>query len=206
MGVQERKAREKEELRQEILDAARELFVEHGYEAVSMRRIADRIEYSPTTIYLYFRDKADLFDCLCAETLELLVQRLSSHTEEAKNGSDPVSALRAGMRAYVDFGLQNPSHYRVTFMTPHEFHCQGGVATRSDATGERAFNCLVEAVQACATSGRIATPDPLSSAQMLWSGVHGLTSLLITHPNFPWVEREPLIDHLIDTLAKGLQP
>ena len=62
MGVQERRAREKKELRQEILDAAREMFVEDGYENVSMRKIAEKIEYSPTTIYLYFRDKADLLD------------------------------------------------------------------------------------------------------------------------------------------------
>jgi AcrR family transcriptional regulator len=204
MGVQERKAREKEVLRQDILDAARELFVEHGYDAVSMRRIADRIEYSPTTIYLYFRDKADLFDCLCAETLELLVQRLSSHTEEVRTGEDPVAALRAGLRAYVDFGLGHSSHYRVTFMTPHEFHCNGGHTTRSDAAGERAFNCLVESVAACAAAGKIRVADPLQSAQMLWSAVHGLTSLLITHPSFPWVEREGLIDHLINTLTKGL--
>src|SRR5688572_17792667 len=105
MGVQERKAREKEELRQEILDAARDLFVEQGYEAVSMRKIAERIEYSPATIYLHFRDKADLFDHLCADTFQRLVERLESMTREH---DDPLSGLRAGMRAYIDFGLEHP--------------------------------------------------------------------------------------------------
>ena len=69
MGVHERRAREKKELRQEILDAARDLFLREGYENVSMRKIAEKIEYSPTTIYLYFQDKADLLDCICEETL-----------------------------------------------------------------------------------------------------------------------------------------
>jgi AcrR family transcriptional regulator len=64
MGVKERKAREKETLRQDILDAARELFIREGYQAVSMRKIAEKIEYSPATIYLHFRDKDDIFDHL----------------------------------------------------------------------------------------------------------------------------------------------
>src|ERR687885_1755275 len=78
MGVQERRAREKQELRQEILDAARELFIREGFENVSMRKIADKIEYSPTTIYLHFQDKADLLDCICEETLGKLQQRLAA--------------------------------------------------------------------------------------------------------------------------------
>ena len=70
MGTKERRAREKEQLRRQILVAARELFVNEGYESVSMRKkFANKIEYSPTTIYLYFKDKADLLDSVCKETL-----------------------------------------------------------------------------------------------------------------------------------------
>src|SRR4051794_32557040 len=116
MGVQERKAREREELRQEIVEAARQLFIEEGYDAVSMRKIADRIEYSPATIYLYFRDKSDLLDCVCADTFRKLVARLQSIGGEP---TEPVDRLRRGLRAYVDFGLENPADYRVTFMMPH---------------------------------------------------------------------------------------
>ena len=76
MGVKERKARQKKFLRQEILDAASELFVKDGYENVSMRRIADKIEYSPTTIYLYFKDKAELLEQVCQETFARLKQVL----------------------------------------------------------------------------------------------------------------------------------
>ena len=143
MGVQERKAREKQELRQEILDAARELFVEQGYEAVSMRKIADRIEYSPTTIYLYFEDKAELFECLCGETFEKLIVELDKISP-----TDPVEGFRAGLRRYIEFGTAHPAHYRITFMTPLKGECPGGGKHKTDP-GERAFECLRNSLAAC---------------------------------------------------------
>lgn len=82
MGVKERKARQKRFLRQEILDAASELFVKEGFEHVSMRRIAEKIEYSPTTIYLYFKDKAELLEEVCQETFTRLAHRLTTILEE----------------------------------------------------------------------------------------------------------------------------
>ena len=90
----ERRAREKEDLRQEILDAARELFIREGYDAVSMRKIADKIEYSPTTIYLYFRDKSELFDCLSEQAFGKLLEKLQSIGGQETN--DPIDGLRRG--------------------------------------------------------------------------------------------------------------
>src|ERR1051325_7123723 len=113
MGVAERKSRQKESTRQEILDAARDLFVKEGYDNVSMRRIAEKIEYSPTTIYLYFEDKASLLFAICDETFAKLAKRMETI---AKENDDPVEALKRGCRAYVEFGLKYPNHYRVTFM------------------------------------------------------------------------------------------
>src|SRR5438874_1367073 len=108
MGVKERRVREKEILRQEILDAARELFAKEGYENVSMRKVAEKIEYSPTTIYLYFESKADLLYYICEETFSRLLKKLESLGEES---SDPLVCLRKGMRAYIEFGLKHPNHY-----------------------------------------------------------------------------------------------
>ena len=93
MGVQERRAREKKELRQGILDAAREMFVRDGFENVSMRKIAEKIEYSPTTIYLYFQDKADLLDCLCEETFAKLLKKQNILDQTI---ADPLERLRRG--------------------------------------------------------------------------------------------------------------
>ena len=199
MGVQERKAREKQELRQEILGAARDLFIEQGYEAVSMRKIADRIEYSPTTIYLYFKDKDDLFDCLCSDTFEKLVEQLESIPE-----GDPVEGLRAGLRAYIDFGVAHPAQYRVTFMTPLDGHCPGKGRMRNE-TGERAFSCLRNAVGACVSAGRFRVIDLEVTSQAIWAAAHGVTSLLITHGGCEWMLREPLVNSFLDTIIGGLE-
>src|SRR6516164_5945422 len=115
MGIKERRARQKKYLRQEILDAASELFVREGYENVSMRRIADKIEYSPTTIYIYFKDKAELLEQVCKETFARLVERLSKIMEQP---GDPIERLKHGLVAYIEFGLENPHQYRATFMMP----------------------------------------------------------------------------------------
>ena len=106
MGVQERRAREKQELRQEIVDAARDLFVREGFDNVSMRKIAEKIEYSPTTIYLYFLDKADLLDCIVEETFQRLEARMAGIHESIP---DPRQRLIEGLRAYIDFGIEHPS-------------------------------------------------------------------------------------------------
>src|SRR5712692_10648091 len=98
MGVAERKAREKEELKQEILDAARGLFVRDGYESVSMRKIAAKIEYSPGTIYTYFKDKDEILDCLCEETFLHLHKHKLTVLREIKG--DVLDALRKGMETY----------------------------------------------------------------------------------------------------------
>src|SRR5438309_763120 len=113
MGVQERRAREKQELRDEILAAARDLFVNEGFENVSMRKIAEKIEYSPTTIYLYFEDKADLLDCICEGTLARLQERLVQIRETYP---EPTDRMYHGLRAYIEFGLEFPNDYRVAFM------------------------------------------------------------------------------------------
>jgi AcrR family transcriptional regulator len=77
MGTAERKSRQKENTRQEILDAARDLFVNEGYENVSMRKIAEMVEYAPGTIYLHFKDKAEILDTLCEQTFQKLWERMS---------------------------------------------------------------------------------------------------------------------------------
>ena len=118
MGTKERRAREKEQLRRQILSAARELFVNEGYENVSMRKIANKIEYSPTTIYLYFKDKADLLDSACQQTLLDLLNTLELLNRDK---SDPVETLRKSGKAYVEFGLKYPQDYKLTFVVRPQF-------------------------------------------------------------------------------------
>jgi AcrR family transcriptional regulator len=201
MGPRQRRAREKETLRQEILDAARELFIQEGYENVSMRRIAEKIEYSPTTIYLYFEDKADLLFQLCEETFA----KLATRSEELlRDRSDPMLTLRKIGRAYVEFGLKHPNHYKVTFIN-HPAHHFDPKRDHEKSMGRKAFNLLKESVEECIRQKKMRRIDVDIASQALWAAVHGITSLLIVHPGFPWVDPEQTIDLVVDSMCDGLR-
>ncbi len=201
MGVKERRARQKKFLRQEILDAASELFVHDGYENVSMRRIADKIEYSPTTIYIYFKDKAELLEQVCKETFARLVKRLSKITEQP---GDPVERLKRGLIAYIEFGLQNPHHYRATFMMPIPEGFDKTKYHQEDSPGMQAFSFLTRGLGECIKAGKMPAMNVELASQTLWAGIHGITSLLITHYTFRWAGREKVIHSTVDTLVAGL--
>lgn len=202
MGVQERRAREKKELRQEILDAAREMFVRDGFENVSMRKIAEKIEYSPTTIYLYFQDKADLLDCLCEETFTRLVKKQNVLDQSI---ADPLERLRRSLRSYVEFGLKHPNHYKVTFMMPPPLD-EPRRGVRSGELGKKAFAHLRNTLSLCVEHRLLVIHDVEATAQTMWAAVHGLTSLLIAHPKFEWLDRNRLIDTMVDMVTVGLMP
>jgi len=205
MGVTERKTREKEELKRQILDAARELFVRDGYESVSMRKIADKIEYSPATIYTYFKDKDEILDSLCEETfLKLHLDKLSA-AHEMKG--DALQALKKGMETYIRFGLEHPEHYIVTFMLRAAPY-QGPQAreTRKAKTGQQCFENMRSLVRQCMEEGKIIDADVEETSQALWAGIHGVTALLITLPGFPFVERERLISRTLEILVRGVIP
>jgi AcrR family transcriptional regulator len=203
MTVSERRAREKAELREEILDAARELFVREGYEHFSMRRLAEKIDYSPTTIYLYFKDKADLLFSLCEETFSKLVQQLETI---ATLSTEPLEGLRAGMLAYVEFGLKHPSNYLVAFVLPHpKGTSESDRYLSPSCMGMRAFDCLRQAVGECVRTGKFRRLDLEKTSQAIWAALHGVTSLLILHPDFPWVSREELVDQVIETTIEGFR-
>jgi|SRR5689334_21462793 len=201
MGAHERRARQKGLLRQEILRAASELFVRDGYENVSMRRIADRIEYSPTTIYLHFQDKAELLENVCHETFSRLVKRLNRIEEQT---ADPLECLKRGLVAYIEFGLENPDHYRATFMMPLPDDLRKKKHARNESPGMQAFSFLRRGVAGSIEKSRLPAMDVELASQTLWAGIHGLTSLLITHAGFPWVKRERVVQGMVNTLLSGL--
>lgn len=199
MASKERRERAKENLRQEILDAARELFVSEGYANVSMRKIADKIEYSPTTIYLYFKDKTDLLHQICEQTFANLSRELTSIEQETEN---PVERLRSGMREYINFGLQHPSQYEIVFIAP----LNDGLQTDfENSNGKIAFEVLRKAVADCVAANLLRSNNVELISQTLWAGIHGITSLLIKHKDFPFVGREQLIANMLNTLILGIK-
>ena len=200
MGIAQRKNRAQEDLRRRILAAAEKLFVREGYENVTMRKIAGRIEYSPTTIYHHFADKGQLFACL----LESYHARLLARIREIQGrGEDPITELKLGMRAYTDFGLANPSYYKLAFMSPPEF--KAGAYLTEGSTGTELFQSLRSSAERCIRRGLFRPMDAGFTAQVLWTMNHGVTSLLISNPNFPWADREALIDAVIDGAIDGLR-
>jgi len=203
MGVAERKERERVELRQHILDAARELFIQQGYEGVSMRKIADKIEYSPATIYTYFEDKDDILDCLCEETFFQLYERQRA-VHDALRG-DALEHLKKGIETYIRFGLEHPDHYFVTFLlkAPAPENCADGESRRVKA-GKRCFDGLSDCVRHCMEEGKTKNADLEETSQAIWAGAHGLTALLITQTCFPFVDRERLIQRMVEILVSGV--
>src|SRR5215470_1508041 len=115
MGVKERREREKSETRDKILDAAREIFITEGYEGVSLRKVANKIEYSPTAIYVHFADKEELFRELCHQDYARLAQVFQSSVMS----TDPIDRLKQIGAIYIDFGTRYPNHYKFMFMAPH---------------------------------------------------------------------------------------
>lgn len=201
MSVTDRRARQKEALRNDILDAARQLFAQNGYDAVSMRQIADKIEYSVATIYLHFTDKRDLYNCLCRGAIGDLDNILDPIFRGDRN---PLNRLEEGLRAYIAYGLENPQQYRVAFVIEGPNNQDDD--TRVEGTAARQlYSGLVALVEEAISKGEIARGDPEVLAQTIWAGIHGLTSLLIMDPGFPWKEREALVESLIGMVIGGLR-
>lgn len=205
MGVRERRARQKQLLRQEILDAARELLVRDGYDALSMRKVAERIDYSPTAIYLHFKDKQELVFSLCDETFARLVKQLETLEREYP---DPLVRLRKGLERYIQFGLTNPNHYIPTFVLPAPADVKDlKIANMHDpqSAGMRALGTLRDTIAAGVKAKKLRKVDPDVAARAAWAAIHGVTSLLITYPAFPWGDRDAVIKNVIDTVVEGLK-
>ncbi len=200
MGIAERKEREKEDVRRKILDAAHDLFEAHGYENVTMRAVADAIEYSPTTIYHYFENKDALVEALCFADFE----RLTSAMNSSPLPENPVERMKALGRAYAAFGLANPNHYRFMFMTGGEWKNH---AKDPDTPPAKSYAVVREAVEQAIREGYFRKADIDLVAQVVWSSIHGVVSLLITFKadQFPHVPPRPgLVEESMEVTLRGL--
>jgi AcrR family transcriptional regulator len=175
MGVAERKERHKEELKKEILDAARELFVEKGYEATSIRNIAEKIEYSPATIYLHYKDKHEIMHALHREGFQLLI----SYLAPVGSIADPFDRLTAMGGKYIQFAMENPDMYNLIFVLSDPLKHVENCFEEWDE-GDRAFDVLHKTVVECQERGHFKSFEPYGFAFMIWSTMHGLCALRIS--------------------------
>jgi len=188
LGPRERREREREEIRGRILDAARELFATEGFEAVTMRRIADRIEYSPTAIYFHFKDKEALLKELCAIDFHALAQQFGT----IGRIDDPIERLRRSGHAYIRFGIEHPNHYRLMFMTPHPPIDDPEVDKGNPEENAYAFvrSIIVDALAKNLLRPELTDVDLIT--QTVWAAVHGVVSLDVAKCNDPWVDWRPM--------------
>jgi AcrR family transcriptional regulator len=199
----QRREREKQELREQILDAARHLLASHGCEGVTIRRIAEAIEYAPTTIYLYFEDKNALIRELCRMDSSSFTCQL----ESIARVNDPIECLRQTGLAYVEFGVTHPNLYRLMFSnSPDENKESATAATNPE---QDFYGLLEKAIGTCMTQGlfRDDLDDVSEIAQMFWAAIHGLVSLHLAKGNENWVTWLPtrhLAEKLIDLHIRGL--
>jgi len=204
MGTQERREREKQELRTKILDAARELFATEGYEAVTMRKIAERIEYSATAIYQHFEDKETLLAELCRHDF----RQFSTHFARAAAIEDPIERLRAAGLAYFDFAVECPQHYRFMFMAAHP-RVEPEEGEREDPA-QNAYVFLHATVKEAIEKGlfRPEHSDSGLASQTIWAATHGVASLQIAFGHeADWVDWRPLRqrqEKLIETIFRGM--
>jgi AcrR family transcriptional regulator len=227
MGISERKSRQKQALRERILDAARRIVMREGFAALSMRKIAEAIEYSPATLYLHFASRDEIAQALCEEGYAQLLQTFVPLAAIV----DPAERLKALGRAYVAFGVAHPQTYRLIFMEDPSYTgaALGGAgraralaAGRSDgdadevvspetavavafATGVEAdagtasLHLMISALEELKATGRLpASTDAAVWAEAFWATMHGVVALNLTCPVFPTAPLDTVVDVILD--------
>ncbi len=170
MPVSARKQREREEMRTLILDAAKRIFLEKGYAQASIRNIAEAIEYSPGTIYLYFKEKDEIFHALHEEGF----RRFLAQMTPLQYVGDPFERLKAIGRVYLEFAKNNKDFYDLMFIMEapmnHSSHDQWEM-------GNNALNFLKNVLRDCQAAGRFKGKDIDYLSFIIWSSMHGMCAL-----------------------------
>ena len=196
------------ERRGEILAAAKQLFLKEGYQTITTRRLAERVGLSQPGLYVYYKNKEEILDAVCRSTFEGLVQRFRAVTADSKSSPD---LMRRLIEAYVEFGLEHPDEYQLTFMSGHSapkftrrknfdrpFEEQG--------IGVQSFLLLRDQVARMIDAGHLKDGDVTLVTQTIWAAAHGLVSLMIARPGYLASNRRALIDTTVNALLTGLQP
>jgi AcrR family transcriptional regulator len=191
MAIIDRKEREREDKRKLIISTATKLFREQGFEKVSLRNIAEAIEYSPTMIYLYFKDKNELFYYMHAEGFRMLRKQLESATENIEDAW--LRFCKLG-EVYIKFGLENPEYYELMFITSAPMQTE--MTEDIWHEGFMTHICLETEVKNCILHGYFAGHDYKVLSLMVWCQVHGLVSLFIKDRMrmYQETEREKLME------------
>jgi AcrR family transcriptional regulator len=198
---------EGDRLRGEILAAAEALLIETADEsAVSIRAIADRVGVTPPSIYRHFADKDALLQSVCRAVFVRLDDTLE---KAASDATDPLDELMRKGHAYVEFGLAHPESYRILFMFHHGYKsAEPDVLDVADLPGSNAFLHLQETIHRVLELGEPDAPKPDEYAMTcsVWTAVHGITSLRISMPDFPWPSVDEQLHLTVEPWRQALCP
>jgi AcrR family transcriptional regulator len=176
MGVAERKARDKEELRQLILSAAMRLFAEKGVSNITIRNIADAAEYSIGTVYVYFKDKNAILHALHTQGFTELRNRF----QVLMHVGDPMERLKAAGRVYIQFAQEQPDMYNLMFSVEAPIEVVENSPDGKWHEGQATFGFVQQIVTDCMESDHFKGHDPLALAFLVWGTVHGMCTLAVT--------------------------
>jgi len=196
MKTRSRREQNRAELRTEILQAARQAALGKGFESLSMRALAEKLGCSHGNLYLHFKNKEQLFDCLVEESFAQLSETMRS-LKQATPDADPVEFLKLAGRAYVEFGVQNPGAYEFAFILRRP-------GRQRWLKPHLAYLELRAIVARCVEENRFRPIDVDAASQAVWAAAHGITSLFILRPSFPWADKETLIRQVIDSAIDSL--
>jgi len=186
--------------RAEILRAAERLFVAQGYEAATIRKIADEVGVSSTALYMHFQDKDQILLEICTSAISEL---LAINTQISAMPVDAVTRVRMMLEAYVRFALRNPNTHRLVFCSSPSVDSLKN-EHESLQMGNDCLEKFASVVREVAAEGRLRTGDPKAVHQVLWTACHGMVTLMITKPDFDWAPPEELMGVMLDGLLHGL--
>ncbi|MFC5069101.1 TetR/AcrR family transcriptional regulator [Flaviflagellibacter deserti] len=194
------------ERRAEIIEAAKTLFFDEGVESVTTRRLAERVGVSQTGLYVYFPNKEAILDAIRRETFIALTEVISG---VAKDAPANIDLLRAIGRTYIGFAFTHPKEFQLTFKagstrkhSTAELDLSRPYAEQSP--GIQCFLTFRRQIERLLEAGVLRPADPTVIAQTTWMVFQGVCLMLIDWPNFPWAEREALIEQSLEMVVKGL--
>ena len=200
MGTKERQDRERQAVTASILTAARDLFVAEGYQSVSIRKIAERIEYSPAAIYSYFASKDDIFLALAAEGFH----RLDEKVRAAMTTDDPLENVRGCWWAFYQFSQEHPAYFELMFVdrsVPRITQQWEGFEFL-----QQMLTHAVSAIQLAIDAGRFpATLSPNAAMHMLWASLIGPAVVGIRHRLASGEDYDALARDVLNATIAGLQ-
>jgi len=205
MGIKERQERDREAVSRAILDAARELFVAEGYGNVSIRKIAERIEYSPAALYGYFPSKDDIFYALAEEGFRLLYARHDAATlDSALDQLEPLARVRTILWRLYEFSRQHPQYFALMFVDRSVPRISREYERFAYAREMK--QSILEEIRACVASDSLpAALDPAVAMRTITSGLIGVASLALSERLGPDEDADHLAANVLDVTLAGLK-